>query len=589
LLHDARALRREGRLEAAERTTRRALELLPESSASSGAATPQLLASIHRLRGELLEELDRDAEAREHYAKADALAPPSPPLPDGGLDAATERLLVVLLPPPADQTDLGRAPTAALDNPVHAALAERVRTRLPRAELRPAPDPSSTTVPSLRQWLDSTGRSVAMSVRVDRAYCSESNKDGRFGIARLRVAIAWRGVGPDPQNASREHRLVHVENDAALGADCPLQSAQRALELAFELEELRRALRIEPSAERGEWRRLGIHRLFPELDERIELRLEEGRRELALGQLLEAREAFVEASKIDPDHMDTRSFLGEVDLTLELSRQLARKRSDGVAGRDDAPWTELEPQLSPAQHRALEAQLEHERTLRDQLLLTLEALGAGDDLPDAATLAALRPGEITDPTARGPSRARAHQQREGTTEPGPAGESAELTTRMLYGPSGELIARYYFDDGREAPLLKEEDSSGDGKLDRWIAYHEGTRKEVWEEGRGGGLPNLHVVYADDARSVERIELDESQDGWPERLFIYRDGQLRSESRDTKGDGRYDEIEHFDDDGRLALREQDLDHDGVIDVRTTYRAGRIVRREIMNPEIVDRIQ
>ena len=138
----------------------------------------------------------------------------------------------------------------------------------------------------------------------------------------------------------------------------------------------------EPSDEPGEWRRLGIHRLFPELDDRIERQLDIGRRELALGQLLEARAAFHEASLIDPDDMDTRSFLGEVALPLELSRQLARKRSAGDVDRDGDAWTELEPQLSPAQHRALEAQLEHERALRAELLLTLEALGAGDDLPD---------------------------------------------------------------------------------------------------------------------------------------------------------------------------------------------------------------
>jgi hypothetical protein len=334
-----------------------------------------------------------------------------------------------------------------------------------------------------------------------------------------------------------------------------------------------------------EWRRAGLRRLFPSIEKRVAQYIEEGRRELALGQLLEARAAFEEASSIDADDMDTRSFLGEVDQTLELSRQLARRRDEGNETPGEDSWTELESQLSPEQHRALETQLESERALRDELLVTLEALGAGDDAPEAATLASLRPGRVGEADEKGPIRARASLEATSAGPAEPTTGSAALDTRVLYGPDGGLMARYYFAEGEAQPLLKEEDSSGDGELDRWVAYRAGKRKEVWEERRGGQLPDLHMVYDDEGKRLERIELDHSRDGWPEQLFIYRDARLRSESRDTIGDGRYDKIEHFDEDGRLALREEDLNHDGQIDVRTAYRNGRMVRREIMNPEIV----
>ena len=65
--------------------------------------------------------------------------------------------------------------------------------------------------------------------------------------------------------------------------------------------------------------------------------------------------------------------------------------------------------------------------------------------------------------------------------------------------------------------------------------------------------------------------------------------FRSDFRDTSGDGRFDEIDHFDPDGSLAMRESDVDKDGVIDVRTAYRSGRMVRREIMNPDAVSEFQ
>ncbi len=36
---------------------------------------------------------------------------------------------------------------------------------------------------------------------------------------------------------------------------------------------------------------------------------------------------------------------------------------------------------------------------------------------------------------------------------------------------------------------------------------------------------------------------------------------------------------------LARREEDIDGDEEIDVRTAYADGRIVRREILNPELL----
>jgi len=84
---------------------------------------------------------------------------------------------------------------------------------------------------------------------------------------------------------------------------------------------------------------------------------------------------------------------------------------------------------------------------------------------------------------------------------------------------------------------------------------------------------------------QRLEVDADRDGLAERIFEYEQGQLAVEHRDTNGDGQYDRVDFFDLAGRVVRSDEDLDRDGAIDVSTYYRAGRIVRREILNPDVV----
>ena len=61
-----------------------------------------------------------------------------------------------------------------------------------------------------------------------------------------------------------------------------------------------------------------------------------------------------------------------------------------------------------------------------------------------------------------------------------------------------------------------------------------------------------------------------------------------EERDTNGDGRIDVFDRLDEDGAVHLREEDLDGDGEIDVRSEYRDGRLVRRELRDPSLLEDI-
>jgi len=214
-------------------------------------------------------------------------------------------------------------------------------------------------------------------------------------------------------------------------------------------------------------------------------------------------------------------------------------------------------------------------------------------VPEAA-----RESELVDADAAGPRRA-LDQIAAGATGGGigPVAlvDPSRLAVRTLHSPSGALIARYYFDredpagrgdpagdDAGRLPILVEEDSSGDGRLDRWTAYAGGVRTATWEERHVDGLPDLHVVYDRDGLAMVRVEFDDGGDGRPDRSYRYVDGLLAHASLDVDGDGRFDRFDHFDAQGRVELRDEDLTGDGRIDVRTTFRDGRVLKREISDP-------
>ena len=59
-------------------------------------------------------------------------------------------------------------------------------------------------------------------------------------------------------------------------------------------------------------------------------------------------------------------------------------------------------------------------------------------------------------------------------------------------------------------------------------------------------------------------------------------------RDKRGRGYADTFESFEPlEGRsvLARREEDVNGDGKVDLISIYRSGKLVRREIINPEVV----
>jgi tetratricopeptide (TPR) repeat protein len=542
----ALAFRAQGRLESAEHALDAALAVAPDH------------ARAHRLMAVVQEGLGRLGAAERHRARADALDPPPPLPPDDPLDLPSQGVLVVIPPPESVRGAEARVAGGWPGGDAVTALLRRLRTRLPDAEVLPA-DPD--TMGEVQALLGRIAPRAVLSLRIDRAFCGDSQKDGPFSVAWLRVAAATPdGVVVAPDRV-REVEYIPPPRH------CISLPIGRALEVVLAREDVRRALGSK-AARYDAWPSPQVRAVFPGLSGKIAEHLEQGRARLATGRVNEALESFRRAAAIDPDDGDVRAYVQEAELTLAMARELQGGAPPSGSTGD------LEPQLTAAQRSATEQLLTEERGRRDELLAALLVLDSSNQAPPPQALENLRSAPVESPGGPGGRLART------LTE-------APLSVRAYFGPDGGRLGRYWFAAGDGRPVLREEDSDGDGTFDRWHGYVGPVRRHVWEDRRGRGWPDLHMTF-DGSGAVERIEVDGDGDGTAERVFRYEGGTLASESRDTDDDGRLDRVEHFDPDGYVVRREEDLDGDGETDLKSFYERGTLVRREIVNLELVDEL-
>ena len=539
MLEDARSFRRQGRLESAEAAVMRGLAAQPRDS------------RLLRERARILEQQGRTREAEAARTRADAVAPHPAPPPRSAHVVNARGVLVILVPPAADRDAAGRVPKIWPDPVVAETLERRLRMRLPEATVVHA-DPAS--VEEARTWIAGYSPRAALSIRVDRAYCEESIKDGPFAVGELRVAAASPGEIPDPAETARIVRHDPPEGEACR-ADVVARAFEEALDLPAAGATLDQPVSVSP------WRAVALRSLFPGIGVRLREAIDAGKRRLASGHLALAGESFAQAARIDGEDPEVRAYLDEVEQTLAIVSELARP---------DEPIGVLDPRFTPAQRAAAEARIAEEKRRRESLLAALAVLDEDVNAPTPRTIAALRPTPIDDPNAVGPTLAREW-----------AGGPVEA--RIAYAPDGSPLSRYFLPKGSDRPVLREEDTSGDGRPDRWVVYRGDVRREILEDTRNRDVMDLRFSFSEDGRTLERVEIDPSGDGSPERVFHYAEGRLRVEASDSTGDGSLDRFERFDGDGRIEVREEDHNGDGKIDVRSIYQQGRLSRREIIDTE------
>jgi len=555
LLERGRALAAEERFAAAERVARRGLEAVPDH------------ARLMLLRARMLARLGRSAEAEAVRARADELLPPRPPPPETPLPGGGHGVSLLLLPPEAPGEPPERVP-AWPGGEVLDAARRHLRARLPEAGLRDRPPSPFASAAAAADWLGAPG--AVLSLRVDRAFCGETLKDGAFALVWVRVAAAAAG-----RLAGRPLLWREVLDEPRPPTSCRRDAVRWALEAVLAQPEVREALEAGaagPPAD-ASWRPEALHALLPALERRHAEALERGREALRSGDPEAARAAFGQAVALLPEGSEASTHLAELERSLDLEAQLTAR---SPLPRSDAPGRALLAERpDPDAVAALERQLARERRERARLTAALGEIAAPPAPVTAATLAVLQPVDIEDPRAPGP---RLAARRYGRPTP--------LEARVLYGPDGSVVARFFFGPEGGAPLLREQDTDGDGRPDRWLAFEEGRPVEAWEDDEATGLPTLHVRYPSGENGTRYVDIDRDQDGRPEHVLQYVEGRLAAESVDADGDGRFERFDRFDADGRLALREEDRDGDGEIDVRSRYRDGRLLRRELLDPAALE---
>ncbi len=126
-VEDAQAFRIQKRFEAAEHQLRLALSGDPDHPRA------------HALLARTLHDLGREGEAQQHAARAKALSPAPPPLPQAPIVADASGILVLLAPPEAAHHGSGAAPGEWEDPRLRETLAALLRARLPGASVRGSP------------------------------------------------------------------------------------------------------------------------------------------------------------------------------------------------------------------------------------------------------------------------------------------------------------------------------------------------------------------------------------------------------------------------------------------------------------------
>ena len=125
----------------------------------------------------------------------------------------------------------------------------------------------------------------------------------------------------------------------------------------------------------------------------------------------------------------------------------------------------------------------------------------------------------------------------------------------------------YYQGSESARLLvrKEVDLNWDSRVDvrSWFDLSGQLEKEEMDGDFDG-----RVDWVDHYQGGKRVlsKVDTDYDGTFDLYKIFEGGKVRRKERDTNGDGNIDFWEYLDEAGRVVKTGQDIDGDGVMDIR-----------------------
>jgi hypothetical protein len=159
-----------------------------------------------------------------------------------------------------------------------------------------------------------------------------------------------------------------------------------------------------------------------------------------------------------------------------------------------------------------------------------------------------------------------------------------VLVRELFDEDGDgrVDRTIRYDTATGQKSYEEEDSNVDGLVDSWVEYRGGEVIRRRQDGNGDGQPDSWTLYR--AGKLARVEEDRNGDGFRDRVGYYQDGRMRREVEDANGDGRPDRVTLYDDSERARERSEDVDGDGLVDARSFFENGKLVRRELVDESV-----
>jgi antitoxin component YwqK of YwqJK toxin-antitoxin module len=139
-----------------------------------------------------------------------------------------------------------------------------------------------------------------------------------------------------------------------------------------------------------------------------------------------------------------------------------------------------------------------------------------------------------------------------------------------------------YDAATGKKTLEEEDTNLDGRIDSWTEFRDGQVARRRQDTNGDGEPDTWTLYR--SGQLARVEEDRNGEGFRDRTQYYRGGHLAREVEDANGDGRPDRVTVYDASEQARERTEDLDGDGMIDARSFFEHGKLVRRELVDESL-----
>lgn len=138
---------------------------------------------------------------------------------------------------------------------------------------------------------------------------------------------------------------------------------------------------------------------------------------------------------------------------------------------------------------------------------------------------------------------------------------------------------------------REVDRNGDGVHDAFFRYDGDSLVEERHDADNDGRIDLVIAYT--SRHRVRSEEDTDRDGRPDTWTTFAAGSDGNDvivriEKDQKGTGKATLVETYVQQGGkavIATREEDVNGDGTIDVKSSYENGKLKNREISDPSVV----